>query len=241
VLESAFAKPRTLVRFGALLVGLVACAHRAPRGTERPAGPARIEGTAIDSLRGTPLSGAFAELRPGNRQTSTDASGRFRFDSVPGAATYSVAVVHPRLDTLGIALTTPRFDLAPGEVKVVAVAVPPPARLVASFCTAAEVSRGPSAIVGFVRDAERGAPLDSATVVLTYDEVAAGRPPLSVTAVPDAAGRYRFCGLPARMNGLLALNRKGVRTDPVPVVAVPDAPLALRALGLPHRAAKPPR
>jgi hypothetical protein len=193
-----------------------------------------VQGTVIDSVRGGVLAGAYVELVPSGRQVPTTANGFFRFDNVPSGEPFHLRVMHARLDTLGVALTTPRFAVTEGEAKTIDVSLPPASTIVQSLCTPATLLRGPAALVGFVRDPDTGAPIDSASVSLVYDDspTALVRSMTTRQAIPDASGRFVICGLPARMTGHLELTHKGKRSAEIPLSINGDSPLVLRALGV---------
>jgi hypothetical protein len=186
-----------------------------------------VRGVVTDSLRGGPLAGAAVELLPARRQVFTDTSGRFQFDSVAGPARYSVRVLHPLLDTLGIALASPEFAIEPRGTEILELAVPSAQSLVGHLCPHDEISSGPSALVGFVRDPVTGQAIDSATVSLVYKR---GGTAVNRLAKPDAAGRYRICGLPQTMVGSVQLLQGASQSATMPANITPDNPLALRAI-----------
>jgi hypothetical protein len=193
-----------------------------------------VQGTVIDSVRGGVLTGAYVELLPGGRQVPTNAKGFFRFDNVAPGEIYELRVMHALLDTLGVALTTPRFAVVPADVKTVDVGVPAPTRIVQALCAPATFALGPAALTGFVRDPDTGSPIDSVTVSLVYDDspLAITRSLTMRTAQPDASGRFLFCGLPAKLTGHVQLSRKDVTSADIPVALSGDMPLALRSLGM---------
>ena len=108
----------------------------------------------------------------------------------------------------------PEFSLQAGDTKQLSLAVPTPTRLVAMFCPPELRARGPSALVGFVRDPDTGEPMDSVTVSLVYDDDLAGlaKRPVNRIAKLDAGGRYKICGLPAQMTGKVQLIRNGTQS-----------------------------
>jgi hypothetical protein len=142
--------------------------------------------------------------------------------------------MHAIIDTLGISLTTPTFMLQSSEKKNVDIGVPSASRLVKILCSPAMMARGPSALVGFVRDPDTGLAIDSVTLSLLYDDspISKVKIPVNRIARPDAAGRYTICGLPRRMDGRLKLSRNGVESGDIPVAIDTDSPLTLRGLGL---------
>ena len=195
---------------------------------------ATLHGTVVDSVRGGPLAGASVELLPDERRTTTNDRGEFGFDSVLAVGSYQIRVLHPMLDTVGIALTTAPFTLTPGQDKQVSLGVPSPARIVSMFCPPEQIARGPSALVGFVRDPDTGLPIDSATVSLVFDDGPHGllKRPVNRIAKLDARGRYKICGLPAHVNGKVQLIRNATESAEIPVTTDASSPLALRSLGM---------
>jgi len=199
---------------------------------------ASITGVATDSLRGNSLQGAFIELLPGGRQVGTDATGAFRFDSVPAGSPYRLRLMHALLDTLGIRLATPEFVVEPGATAAVNITIPQAASIVALICPPAMLERGAGALVGFVRDPDNGAVIDSVEVSLVYDEspLRQVRMPVNRTARPNATGHYAICGLPIPTTGRVQLNRNGVRSGDIAVAITEQMPLNVRSLGMRERA-----
>ena len=198
-----------------------------------PTSPASVSGLVTDGFRGGVLEGAFVELLPGSRQAMTDSAGRFRFGDVPPRDDYYLRVVHARIDTLGISLTTPPFAVRASESKREDIGIPSASRLVTLLCTAAQLSGGAAALVGFVRDPDTGAVPDSIVLSLVYDEspLAALKLPVIRVVHANAAGRYAICGLPTGISARIQLSRGGLASSDIPVATDSDAPLTLRAFG----------
>ncbi len=224
----------TIQRRGAIVIlaAVVSWPLVAQQPSARPLGS--VHGVVSDSVRGGVLAGSFVELLPTARQAIANSAGEFLFDTVPPGEAYRLRVMHARIDTLGVALTTPPFALLPSESKHVDFAVPSASRLVTLLCSDALRGRGPSAIIGFVRDPDTGAVPDSTTVSLVYDESPLDIVKLPVTRVAhtDAAGHYVICGLPSGINGRMQLSRRGVSSSDIPVATEANSPLTLRAFGL---------
>jgi hypothetical protein len=199
-----------------------------------PTGYASVRGFVADSVRGGALSGAFIDLVPTGRQVRTNDRGEFTFDSIPAGNGYKIRVVHAMLDTIGIALATPVFALKAGDALDFTLAVPSAPRLVSMFCPPEMRARGASALVGFVRDPDTGAPIDSVTVSLVYDDDLGGfaKRPVNRVARLDSTGRYKICGLPAHMTGRVQMIRNGTQSPDIPVKTDASSPLALRSLGM---------
>lgn len=221
-----------------LCVASFASAHSIrAQGSARAAAPTLggVRGYVADSVRGGILPGAFVALLPTSREAVTDSTGAFHFDSVPPNVSYRLRVQHALIDTLGISLTSPAFTVQPGSITRFDVSVPAPARLLTNLCPPAQLTLGPAALVGFVRDPESGDVIDSLTLSLLYDESPIRKAPFLVTRVarPDAVGHYIICGLPIAMHGgRLLISRNKVALADIPVATPDDSPLGLRSLGV---------
>jgi hypothetical protein len=216
---------------GLCLAGLVtpAAAQQQP-SNER----ASIRGVATNDLRGGPLSGAYIALLPSGKQVATDSGGAFRFEQVATGIRQRLVVMHAMLDTLGITLSSPEFTLRAGEIRSIDLAVPDGASLVRELCGVAATSRGPAALIGFVRDPDTGTPVDSVTISLVYDlsPVTTVRLPVVRSVRPDSTGHYAICGLPAHARGTIEMTRAGMASSTIPFVADTTSLLAIRAFGL---------
>ncbi|HYC51386.1 MAG TPA: carboxypeptidase-like regulatory domain-containing protein [Gemmatimonadaceae bacterium] len=135
---------------------------------------------------------------------TADADGRFRLEGIP-TGEHFLRVEHPVLDTLGVALRSPRERYSPGAAVVAELATPSPETLISIACSAAWRARGPAAFMGRVREADTGVPATGAKVSLVWYEldVSSGikRVPKVREVVVGADGTYRICGLPAQLDG----------------------------------------
>jgi hypothetical protein len=203
----------------------------APVQAQQPA-TGSVTGTVVDSVRGALLRGAIVRIESGTREAVTDAAGTYAMDSVP-AGPHRLRVVHHILDTLGVTLLTPEFTVTAGQRLTVDIGVPSAGTLLEVLCAGPQRLRGPGAVVGFVRDPDTDAAVDSATVSLVYirsDPTGFLADTIVRTAVPDAAGRFRICGLPAGMRGRMQVIRTDRSSGDIPV-ALDDQLLTLRSLG----------
>lgn len=184
-----------------------------------PAGFGSIHGTVIDSLHDVLLAHALVRVENTTREAITDANGAYHIDSVP-AGMQRLIVIHPLLDTLGIALVTPPLTFNAGDSKVADLGIPSGETLVSLFCTPARRAIGPAALVGFVRDADTEGAAEGAKASLLYyssDPLGLKKTPVVREASITKDGHYRICGLPATMSGKLQVFRNGVQTGEVPV------------------------
>jgi carboxypeptidase family protein/TonB-dependent receptor-like protein len=190
-----------------------------PAPAPAAAGFAAIKGVVSDSLHESALVGALIRVDNTTHEGVTDALGRYHIDSVPAGA-HRLIVVHPLLDTIGISLVTPPLTLAAGDDKEFNLAVPSNETLVSLLCTPAQRTRGPAALVGFVRDADTEAAAEGAKVSLLWfesDPLGFKKTPRVREAQIGKDGRYRICGLPETMSGKLQVFRGGVQTGEVPL------------------------
>jgi protocatechuate 3,4-dioxygenase beta subunit len=87
-----FAHARWLCAF-ALLFAVI---DTAPLHAQQTAKPVTVNGLAFDSLRGVPLPNAFVTIEGRSRATTSDAKGRFTFDTLP-PGTYTLRCSTPSL------------------------------------------------------------------------------------------------------------------------------------------------
>jgi hypothetical protein len=199
-----------------------------------PSAFATLQGFVIDSVHNAPLAGARVRVEGTTRSTETTAEGRYLIDSIPPGS-HRIALAHPLLDTIGMALMSPPIPLAGGKVLTIDLAVPSSDRLASLFCTAAQRRiLGPAALIGFVRDPETGGPATGAKVQLVFEE----SDPLGFKkttkireASVDSTGNYRICGLPTPMSGKVQVFRNGVSSGEV-VASIDDGFLGLRSLSI---------
>lgn len=210
--------------FTSLMVALAASSARG----QTPAAPApslatgvgSVSGTVTDSLHDVLLRGALVRIDQTMREGFTDSLGRFHIDSVP-AGQHRLVVIHPLLDTLGISLVTQPLTFLGGSEKLIDLSVPSAETLVGIFCTPARRALGPSALVGFVHDADTDMPAEGAKVSLLWyesDPLGLKKSPRVREAQIGKDGTYRICGLPEQLSGKLQVFKNGVQTGEVPVV-----------------------
>lgn len=155
-----------------------------------------------------------------SRYATTDARGRFRFDSVL-AGSYSLSFMHPVLDSLGLMAPVTRVDVTVGRPVRVNLVTPAPAATYALLCPGPrDIETG--AVLGRVRDVDDDAPLPDAVVSTVWMEftLSAG----SVTghrqrtsARTNAAGIYILCGVPKEVNLEVYSDLAGSIAGPVPL------------------------
>lgn len=214
--------PPTAIAF-ALLVGPLASGQ----SPSRPL--VSVRGVVFDSVRGRPLPDAFVTIRGGDQSTTTDARGRFKFDSVPeGTRTFEVQ--HAVLDSLGFTGLSKRATLKPGEAEI-NVAVPSFATLWHNVCGTTRAPDDSGLVYGTIRDARTKKPVADALLEATWAQLTVGDKRRIVdrhfksTTRTGVTGNYAVCGVPvdeavhvqaktaSAMSGEIALGTAGLRVQ----------------------------
>src|SRR4029450_4331621 len=212
------------------LAALVA-ASVAPRSVAAQGGLAGVAGSVVDSIHGgVPLQGAI--IKVGDRQAKTDANGRFQVDSIPPGS-YSLTLIHPLLDTLGISITTRAVPFQGGHTLAVEMAIPSAQTVLERSCAPAWRARGPSALVGKVLDADTETPLVGAKVSLVWYQLSLTtlkKEPVYRSQPVGPDGTYRICGLPGGVDGTVQAEFNGRKTAEVRVVMDEANPLGFQSL-----------
>lgn len=165
--------------------GEVLAATRADGGVQL-ASSGTVAGTVFDSTASRPLAGARVSVA--GHQAVTDSLGRFSIGGLP-AGDYQLAFTAARLDSLRFIPAAVRVSVREGAVAEQALAIPPLEVVWAAGC--AEMPASTGALAGAVRGAS-GEPTAGARVTVAWS----GAVPGDATAVADAQGVYRACGVP---------------------------------------------
>jgi hypothetical protein len=197
-----------------LAVATLASASARAQGT--------LTGTVFDSLRSFgPLREVSVLVMELNRVVTTDARGRFRFDSLP-SGTYRVTFFHPLLDSIGIGAGAATVTVADGAASETFLSTPSSPALYRRLCgPAREQSLG--AIVGHVRDVDTRNPIASATVETFWGEFqrqqgAFKRHTYQATTTSGAEGAYILCAVPSDVPLDVTARASGFEAGPVTVV-----------------------
>ena len=204
-------------------------ARRAPGALPDSMRSLPVSGVVFDSLAGAPLAGATVQwANPADAArtytTQTDTAGRYHFPAVR-LGRYLVGFFHPSVDALGIELPPVTVELGGDSAARLDLGTPGSAVLLPALCgnnapaprpggtTLGELlrpARSAAALLGSVRDADTGAPVPNARVVVTWTELqtegneAQGATVRNVNRrVPVRAradGGFVACGLPSGVN-----------------------------------------
>lgn len=200
-----------------------------------------------DSVGRAPLPGALVQVVPldptlresGRRTAESDRAGHFGVDVPPGR--YLVGFLHPKLDSLGVDPPLRRVDVRGPHT--IDLAVPSPRSIVQAWCGSASLRDSTGVVLGHVRDAHSGQPVDGGVVEAQWSAITltAGGARASVqraSAQASALGWFGMCGVPR--GGVLVL-RASVAGDSTGLLEldVPDDGVLLRDV-LVSRSAAPP-
>ena len=193
-----------------------------------------VTGVVIDSLTGRPLSGAVVQMQRDSSyrlsSATTDSAGSYRIDGLePG--TYIVGFLHPRVDSLGIALSGRRVKLESGSQRV-DFAVPSARTIIGAICPGTR-NDSLGVLTGYVRDAETSFALPGSVTVLWFElTIGAGGIRKERQQVPvktNDEGWFAICGLPSDVE-LLASATSGEAESGAIEVLVPPGGLLIRDL-----------
>jgi hypothetical protein len=159
-----------------------------------------IAGTIYDSLRTrAPLADATVVLVEKSRHVTTDANGRFTFDSVSDGH-YTIVFTHAVLDSLGLKSPITPVDIAGPQHASLTLATPRSATMYERLCPG-EHEKSTGMLVGRVRNPDGQQPVAGATVSTEWTEfsTADGHTVSKQTHAATrtaAGGLYLLCNLP---------------------------------------------
>lgn len=162
-----------------------------------------IEGFVQDSLGVFPRQGVRVGVTASSQMVFTDAEGRFRIDGLTDGI-YTLRVVPPELEALGLEAPTVEQEATRGEVTTVYYRVPSVSELAFETCRREGLPEGTAMLAGRVVHDDTGRPLASVTVRVAWerfwfdrnDPVVLDADRRGLATVTDAQGRYRICGIP---------------------------------------------
>jgi len=200
-----------------------------------------VSGTVYDSLSGKPLAGALVQLVGRSEasrvfSTETDVRGEFRMAGVQRGQ-YFLGFMHPFLDSLGLGIPPVVVDVTGEPLLQTALAIPSAAAIQTQLCTTREPGDSTGMILGFIRDADTGMPLDSSTVVVMWTELVVSKTGIrterrQVPTKANSAGWYALCGVPTE-GPITARAERGENASGYIEIVVPPRGLLHRDFGIP--------
>jgi hypothetical protein len=204
-LRTAKATRLSLILVTALTLGATPAASAGAQGQGgRDSVGSTVSGTVYDSLAGRPLAGALvqiAETGKGARVLidTSGSDGGFEIADVPPGS-YIIGFFHPALDSLGLGVATRSVEIASAAPTHVAMAIPSASTIRDLLCTPDATADSSGLLIGFIRDADTGAPLAGANVVVMWRELVVDKGIRSerreVPAKANDAGWFALCGVP---------------------------------------------
>ena len=162
--------------------------------------PVTVRGLAYDSLHGKALAGAFIIIDGTKRSAMSDASGRFRFDSVaPG--TYRILMQHDVIDAIGMSAAGTRAVVTDGRT-IVTVSVPSFATLWRAACAAPPPPADTGLLFGTVRPGKDAPKTANAVVVASWIDITKDsnsvirQKRVALETNADSTGNFAVCGVP---------------------------------------------
>ena len=175
---------------GGVVLALPALAQR---------GPLPLRGMVFDSLRGQPMRDAFVSIAGRAAVTTTDARGRFQFDSVePGP--HEIMAQHPILDSIGLSGLSAHATVSESTNEV-RLAVPSFATLWRAACGNGGAPKDKGIVYGTIRDAAQGTPVANAVVDIVWSDIFLDRTRhlherrSHIETRSNAVGGYAACGV----------------------------------------------
>jgi Carboxypeptidase regulatory-like domain len=189
-----------------------------------------VFGTVYDSVARRVVEGATVQLvlpsNPGvdSYMATTDARGRFLISGVrPGR--YVIGFQHPALDSLALESPLRAVDVRAGERTKADLAVPSPARIVASLCRQGASADSSGLVIGMLRDARTRLPVDTGGVAASWSELSITKRGVeqstrSLVGAVSADGWFALCNVPM-MEDLAIVGWHGADTTGATFVPVP--------------------
>lgn len=205
-----------------------------------PARPASIQGVFRDSSGRAPLSGAVVRIGGSSRERTTDAFGRFTFDTLPPGPV-ALAGHAPGYDIFGVSAASANLQLTDGERRSVTLTALDARGLTLLLCDGHAASWGRGTVHATLRDPATAAPVAGARVTMqwlsTIGQPAGDSVPQRVTRVSNATGDVTFCEVPSDRRLTLQVDRAdGVASARVETSV---AARAVRHLDIARAAARP--
>lgn len=195
------------MRFGKLgLISLLMTLPAICRAQADSAARGEVFGTVYDSVGRVNVVGATVQLvsptNPGTdiHSATSDARGRYVISGIaPGR--YVIGFQHQALDSLALESPLQAVDVRAGERTRADLAVPSPRRIVGALCKRESGADSTGLVIGMLRDARTGSPVDTGGVEARWSEIEIGPSGISQSARHSAGrvasdGWFGLCGVP---------------------------------------------
>lgn len=202
-------------------VVMLATCLTVPLEAQAPA-TGRLEGIVTDSLQNAPFAGAVVTATrldttsTTSRSATADRDGRYQFESL-AAGRYAVRFASELLDSLEFGGAGGTATVEAGRTARADLAIPSSRTLRSLACPGTGLARWTGALLGVISDAETHRPLAGAELTVSWDEFAIDSARNDIKpatraehATSNAAGQYRFCGLPTDERLFIQVRHQGV-------------------------------
>ncbi len=179
-----------------------------------------VVGTAFDSTSAAPLARAFVTVVGTDFRAHTGSAGMFEL-RVPLDGEYSLALSHPRLDSVAAPTLVQAVELERDAEVEVTFAVPHVRSAIRRLCGRAARDPESRTIFGVVRRADAGTPSRGASVSAVWQEIdvsgagtvgeseAISISDYAETVTTDNSGFYSICDVPAGRRVRLSATKDG--------------------------------
>jgi len=198
---------------------------------------ATLTGTVWDSTRAQPLENAQVYLRGTGYSIRTDSEGHFELSGLPEGR-YTAMFLHPRLDSLDVAMEGAEVRLAPGTRTDVTMTIPSRETLAASLCEGLGYPRESGTIVGMITAGETGGVLPGSRIQVTWDPSLSGYADgnggsdhrddiltfgerIGLETASNLKGWYTACGVPSDLEVEVLAERRGDASEAGRVILEP--------------------
>jgi len=202
---------------------------------------ATLTGTVWDSTRAEPLENAHVYLRGTGYSIRTDSLGHFELSGLPEGR-YTAMFLHPRLDSLHVAMNGAEVLLNPGTRTDLMMTIPSQETLAAAACEGLGYGRETATLVGRVIFDSGGGSVPGARIQVTWHPAlsgggngngnSAGSPPermdllsfgnrIGLESASNLKGWYTACGVPPDLEVEVLAERRNQTSAPARIILEP--------------------